>query len=171
MQQPTPMHVADRSRRRRRRAAARWSSGVVALAVAAALLAPAPTRAAPPCNVSVSGSLAFGTYDVFSTTPLDTTALVTLTCPASNAPQVTISKGNSPSYTPRQLQSGTQALAYNLFLDPGHTQIWGDGTGGSLVWAPPKKNAQTTIWARIPPGQDVAPGSYGDDLVLTVIPL
>jgi spore coat protein U-like protein len=148
----------------------RRARGVVAASTVAALLLPGLPRAAPPCNVNVSGSLAFGTYDGFSTTPLDTTAQLSLKCPASNAPQVWISKGNSATYTPRTLLSGTQALPYNVYLDPARTVIWGDGTGGTSVFAPPKGNAQTTIYGRIPAGQDVVPGMYTDDLVVTVLP-
>jgi spore coat protein U-like protein len=141
---------------------------VVALALASALVAPLPTRAAPPCSVTVAGNLLFGLYDPFSTAPLDTSVSVTLKCPASPAPTVAISKGNSATYTARELRSGSNVLQYNLYLDPGRMQVWGDGTEGSRVWAPPSKNAQTTIWGRIPAGQDVAGGSYGDTLVLTV---
>jgi spore coat protein U-like protein len=167
------MHVMDRIELRRRdteataRAARLWL-GVVALTLAAFLLPPAIARAAPPCGVTVSGDLLFGTYDVFSTAPLDTTATVRLTCPAARAPQVLIAKGNSSSFLARELWSGSEVLRYNLFLDPGRTQVWGDGTEGTAFFAPPKGNAQATIYARIPAGQDPAAGTYSDTLVITV---
>ncbi len=81
-----------------------------------------------------------------------------------------LSKGNSLTYTPRELHSGTQVLQYNVFLDPGFTRIWGDGTGGTYVWDPGSKNAQLVAWARLPAGQDAAAGSYSDALVVTVFP-
>jgi spore coat protein U-like protein len=168
---PVAVHRADRSRAAPSRAGARRSLQVLALALASALVAPGITRAAPPCNVSVAGTLAFGTYDVFATTALDTSAILTLNCPAGGPTlYVTISKGNSASYAARELRSGSDVLRYNLFLDPGRTQVWGDGTEASSVWYPPKKNAQTTIWGRVPAAQDVAGGSYGDTLVITVFP-
>ncbi len=168
------MHVMDRSSTRASglphpSVPRRWGrSGVIALAVAALVAAPGLASAAPPCRVTVAGSLVFGTYDVFSATPLDTSVLVQLTCPAAQAPQVLISKGNSTTYAARELRAGTDALRYNLFLDPGFTRVWGDGTEGSSVWAPPKGNAQTTIWARVPGNQDAAAGAYSDTLVVTV---
>lgn len=162
----TPLHRADRSRRGRRAPAAL----VVALALTGVSLAPRPTRAAPPCRVSVTGGFSFGTYDIFATAPLTTSVTVTLQCPASPAPTVTISKGNSSTYRPRTMHSGTQTLAYNVCLDPACTKVWGDGTEATVTWAPPKGNASAVAYGSIPAGQDAAAGSYSDALLITIYP-
>ena len=146
----------------------RWAHGVVATALAALILAPGIAGAAPPCSVTLGGSIAFGTYDVFDPVPRDATVRLRLACPASNAPQVLISKGNSATYAAREMQSGGNVLRYNLYLDPARQQVWGDGTEGTGIFAPKNGNAQTNIYARIPAGQDAAAGAYSDSLVITV---
>jgi spore coat protein U-like protein len=143
---------------------------LVAAALLGLLVVPARTRAAPPCRVTLSGGFALGTYDIFSSAPLVSSITVTLNCPASPTAQVTISKGNSSTYQPRTMLSGTQALAYNVYFDVAFSRVWGDGTDGSYPWAPGSRNATTTAWARVPAGQDVAAGSYSDTLVITVFP-
>ena len=72
--------------------------------------------------------------------------------------------------------SGTNKLNYNLFYDAAYTQIRGDGTGGSttggasftLTKADPTQSTTSTIYGRIPSGQDVAAGSYTDTIIVTV---
>lgn len=141
---------------------------MIALAVAALLAAPRQAAAAPPCRATIAGTLVFGVYDVFSPAPLDSSVRLVLTCAASQAPQVLISKGNSSTFAARELRAGSDVLRYNLYLDAARTRVWGDGTEGSLFWAPPRGNAQATIWARVPPLQDAAAGDYSDTLVVTV---
>lgn len=113
-------------------------------------------------------AVAFGTYDVFAAAPRDATARVRLNCPKGVNARIVISKGNSPTYAPRAMASGADTLRYNLYLDPSHQVIWGDGTDGSDVFTSPSGNVQAVVYARIPPGQDVAPGTYTDTLVVTV---
>jgi spore coat protein U-like protein len=85
---------------------------------------------------------------------------------------VTLSTGQSGAYASRQMSAGTgDRLMYNIFTDPSCTTIFGDGNGGSrqlinslekgIPWVFP-------YYGRIPAGQDVAAGLYGDRLVLTV---
>lgn len=147
-----------------------WSSPGAALAAiaVAALISPRPAAAAPPCRVTVSADVAFGTYDVFDPAPRDATARIRLVCPQGPSPQIVISKGSSPTYAARTMTSGTDVLRYNLYLDPSHQVVWGDGTDGSSTFVAPHGNVQATVYARIPPGQDVAPGAYSDTLVVTV---
>lgn len=144
-----------------------WSL-LVALAVAG-LVPPTPARAAPPCGVTVSGDISFGTYDVFSSAPRDSSGRIRLSCAKGTPVRITISTGMSQSYDPRTLVSGSEALRYNLFLDSAFQSIWGDGTGGSSVYATLGGNAQLTVYARVPAGQDVPSGSYADDLTITIV--
>ena len=64
------------------------------------------------------------------------------------------------------------SLAYNLYLDAGHTMIWGDGTGASLTSpaVSPADNAvvMVPIFASIPPHQDVGVGAYTDMITVTM---
>ena len=124
------------------------------------------------CTVSTS-SVNFGTYNVFDTTPNDSTGTLTLTCNggARNV-AIAISKGASPTFATRFMDMGLELLLYNLYQDASRTVIWGDGGGGSqmqIVDNPPNnKDVPMTIFARIAAGQDVSAGSYSDAVTVTV---
>ena len=139
----------------------------------------APSRAqAFQCNVTVT-SLPFGTYNIFDPTPLDSTANLNVGCnipprhPQAPMPVViTLSAGNSGSFTQRWLQSaGPDNLHYNLYNSSAFSTIWGDGGGSSsivtaLVTSATPFNA--TIYGRIPPQQNVRAGSYRDTITVNI---
>jgi spore coat protein U-like protein len=154
----------------RRRRAAR-----VALLVAATVaLAAAPrlSRAAPSCSFLVASALAFGRYDPLATAPLDSTASIEFRCPRGQITRVTLDTGGSGRFAWRELRQGAEVLRYNLYLDAARTTIWGDGTDGSAAGPGQLSTAAgvTTAWvfARVPAGQDVAPGTYVDTIRVTV---
>ena len=149
----------------------RWT--VFLASLAACVLVPFSAHAAVNCSVTTVG-VAFGFYDVFSSTPLTSAGSVTIRCvglgrgiePVS----VSLSTGGSGSFQPRTLFRGSDRMSYNLYLDASHTQIWGDGTGGTLnhVSVPNNRPVTLTIFGRIPPGQDVSAGTYSDTIVTTI---
>jgi spore coat protein U-like protein len=127
------------------------------------------------CDVT-STPLSFGTYDVFSATPVRSSATIGVTCTSGGVQLVTITVGpsiGSGGFNPRQMvqSGGADRLGYNLFIDPGLTQIWGDGTGtGSAVIVnvsnsqPFNGTAYGIIFAR----QNVSAGAYSDVLTVTI---
>lgn len=131
------------------------------------------------CNVNAT-PINFGTYDVFSPTPKDTTATITVTCKAPpqnpNAPIpviISISPGMSGSFAQRQLQraGGADQLFYNLYTSPSFSTVWGDGSGSSQT----QSNSITsitpwtaTLYGRIPARQNVSADSYSDIITVTV---
>ncbi len=138
------------------------------------LLAAAP--AAAQCTLSSTG-VSFGTYDVFDPSPLASTGGITYFCGPPNLPiEVHLGTGGSGSFLPRRMANGAERLAYNLYLDPAGTLIWGDGTGGTSVLTgttgppgPPSGRTFTvTIYGRVPPEQDVTAGVYTDTVVVTL---
>jgi spore coat protein U-like protein len=132
----------------------------------------AASAEAAQCTVSTT-PVNLGTYDVFATSPNDSTGTVTLNCNggARNV-AITISRGAAPSYAFRFMNKGLELLLYNLYLDASRSVIWGDGSGGSqmeIVGNPPNnQDHPVTIFARIPAGQDVSAGSYTDTVSVTV---
>ena len=134
------------------------------------------------CTVSTM-PVNFGSYDMFSSAPLDSTGSITIDCsippPPPNPPvDVRIAIGQSPnsgSFIPRSMRkiSGSDLLNYNLYTNSSRTLVWGDGTGGTSVItlntvnrnAPPRV---MMVYGRIPTGQDVSAGSYSDTLVVTI---
>jgi spore coat protein U-like protein len=144
-------------------------AGVAALALAAVLFLPGRLEAA--CTITTT-DLNFGAYDVFATSPADSVGAVRYRC-TGNTPSFTISlgTGSSGTFNPRRMVFGAERLGYNLYLDAAHTSIWGDGTAGTswfMAVAPDSKATNVTIFGRIPPGQDVAAGSYSDAIVVTI---
>jgi spore coat protein U-like protein len=130
-------------------------------------------RAEAACSLSVTGGVAFGSYNVFSASPLDATTTIAYRCgPQDQNIAVWLSTGTSGTFAYRTLVSGSNVLRYNLYLDAACTLIWGDGTGGSSAYyiADPPKNVwvDLTVYGRAPAGQDVPAGSYTDTITVTL---
>lgn len=124
------------------------------------------------CTISAT-SVVFGTYDVFTTAPRDSTGTVIYRCgPRDRRITITISRGSSTTFTPRTLVNGTARLQYNLFRDAAFATVWGDGTGGtatySIVNPPNNRDVVLTVYARVPAEQDVPAGAYADSVVVTL---
>jgi len=146
---------------------------LAALGIGLALAAAQPAVAAAKCTITTASNVAFGTYDVFSASPLDTTGVVQISCNgAAQTITVDLSRGNAPTYSPRYMLKGSEQLNYNLYLDAARTLIWGDGTGGTSVYGPVDPpngvNVNLTIYGRIPAGQDLTAGAYADTIVATI---
>ena len=150
-------------------------------ALALTLLGAESALAAWSCSISVT-PLGFGTYDVFSATPDDSTATLSVTCtqvsaPVGNLPvTASLSQGSSGTYATRQMKSGANSLSYNMYANATRTTIFGDGTAGTstisgtfpFTAVGQNVTGTGTIYGRIPAGQDVAVGSYSDSIVATV---
>jgi spore coat protein U-like protein len=147
--------------------------GARALIVAAICLVGATDAAAQAsCTISVL-PVAFGNYNVFTATPVDSTGRVTFRCNAT-AMNISISlgKGASTTFTPRTMTKSGEVLTYNLYRNAARTNVWGDGTGGTSVYTranpPNNSNVNVTIYGRIPAGQDVSAGAYADTVLATI---
>lgn len=155
----------------------------VALACALALPALRAT-ASTVCGVETLG-VAFGSYDIVAPLPTDSNGSLELVCtyvPSPGGPppiiNVYFSAGASGTFTDRRMMSATDALRYNLYMDPARSLIWGDGAAGtafqsvSIRAGPGVGNATRTelftIYGRIPARQSVDSGDYTDTIVVTV---
>ncbi len=142
---------------------------IAAFALALVVLVPAICRA--DCSITTTG-VNFGPYNVFGTSPVDSTGSVRYQCSGNTSDfTIAIGRGSSATFTPRTLLNGGDALNYNLYLDAARTSIWGDGTSGTSLFMaanPSGKAVGVTIFGRIPPGQDVSAGSYSDSIVVTI---
>ena len=136
---------------------------VPALLCAALLALPSLGRAA--CTISTAG-LAFGTYDPLSTTPRDATGSVSYNCQNVGWASAYLSRGSSPTLFNRTMTQGANALSYNVYLDTGHTQVWGDASGSYYVLVPNGKGS-IPVYGRIFAQQDVSAGAYSDVLTVT----
>lgn len=148
---------------------------LVLLATLVSMVLLAPRARAASCSFQTVTSVAFGAYDVFTTTPLDSTATIAYSCtPSVTSPRIFLSMGGGGSFNPRRLTGPLGTLAtYNLYLDSARTTIWGDGSGGtSFITGPdPSSNSQVftyTIYARVFAGQDLIAGAYSDTITVTI---
>jgi len=143
-----------------------------AAAVVALLVIAVPFSAQAACSLT-STTVLFGSYDIFSSTPLDTLGQIIFRC-ANNDHNISISldKGGAPTFDPRRLLNGANTLNYNLYLDAARTTIWGDGTGGTqnLFVQNPANNRDISIplYGRIPAGQSTSAGNYSNTLTVTI---
>jgi spore coat protein U-like protein len=153
-------------------------SAIVLLLCLSSLAWPANRAQAAQCDVTAT-SINFGSYDVFSSIPVDSTASINVTCKIpSDSPQaplpvvISLSPGNSGNFSPRSMQStGSDTLDYNLYANASMSTIWGDGGGSSsvqtaLVAKDMPWNA--TLFGRIPARQNVSAGSYSDTITVTI---
>jgi spore coat protein U-like protein len=142
------------------------------LCAALALTAPA-ARAAVACTAAATG-VAFGIYTPLQTSALEANGTITITCTGVlfDTATVSLSPGMSGTYTTRSLTSSTSILNYNLYTSSADSAVWGNGSGSSstvqaLIWffAP---TATLTVYGAVASGQDPAPGTYTDTIMVTV---
>jgi spore coat protein U-like protein len=129
------------------------------------------------CSVSAT-ALSFGPYDPSSATARDSTGTVTVTCTAlvgvSASWDILLGTGSSGSFTPRRLLSGGNSMQYNLYIDAGRTQVWGDATGVTAKVSDSRfvivgtSQYSYTTYGRLPALQDLAPGTYTDTITVTL---
>lgn len=161
----------------------RFSRPMACLALAAWAVAVAPPAWAVNCTGTTTAA-DFGSYDVFAAAADTTTGTIVVTCaktagdPASVSVSYTIgaATGSSNSYATRTMKNGTNSLAYNLYTTSALSIIWGNGLSSTAIFpgsfsltnAAPSKNRTHTTFGRVPALQDVAVGTYNDNLLVTI---
>lgn len=125
------------------------------------------------CTITTT-PLAFGTYDPVVanvTTPLDAAATVTIACTMGTPATIGLDTGSNALATQRRLTNSSSAyMNYQIFLDSGHSNVWGNETTTQLDagTAPSKEPRAFPVYGRIPAGQDVPVGPFSDSVVATV---
>lgn len=144
-------------------------AAVLILGLVCTLLAPAWADAA--CSISSTG-VNFGTYDVFSATPLDSTGTITFSCNNDERIRIRLGTGGSGSYFPRKMSKSGETLDYNLYRDAARTLVWGNNSGGTVEYSRSVNEDEVytvTVYGRIPAGQDVSAGTYADTVTMTIL--
>ena len=116
---------------------------------------------------------------VFGLSRSTASGTITLTCTGAGIGAipytVALSTGGSGTYSLRRMSSGPNTLSYNLYADAALTQIWGDGTGGSirvsgslnLQAGRPGASVTHTVYGQVPVQPLPAPGIYADAITMT----
>jgi len=132
-----------------------------------------PPTASAACSVN-NTNLAFGSFSPLTGNTVDSTATITVTCALQlSSYTIALSPGGSGTYNPRRMTSGGNTLEYNLYTSAGYSQIWGDGTGGSVIvdgGSTLLGSRNHTIYGRIPLStqRSAMIGSYSDSITVTV---
>ena len=138
------------------------------------LLAAAPTAAPKNGSCTIeTRPLSFGNFDPQANADLDAVAQVIYTCDnQAKKIRIDMSAGTSNTFD-RQMSNGGYDLKYNIYLDPTHRTVWGDGVLGTDVYYennPPNGTPVVVLaYGRIPGRQDPAPGQYTDVLTVRVL--
>jgi spore coat protein U-like protein len=155
-----------------------WALAAAAALVPALLLAaiaPAPAAAAvASCSVSSSG-IVFSSYNTQTRAAVDGTGTITVTCSgdgANNSLSLNLTGGNNGSCGPRQMKSGLNNLAYDIFQNAGRTTYFCDG-GARLdinfdFTSGTTQTRTYTMYARVASAQNPAFGTYSDSLTVAV---
>ena len=120
------------------------------------------------CSVSAS-DLAFGTYDGTSAVDATTTSTINVNCSLLTPYTIGLNDGSNAAGSVRRMGSGTSRLSYEIYRDPAMTGIFGtvaatlgvSGIGTGLA-------VPNIIYGKIPKNQNVTPGSYTDQVTVTV---
>ncbi len=118
------------------------------------------------CILSVA-PVVFGNYQPYATAPLDSTGRVTANCSDGVSAMVAMNPGLGGNFAGRRMQGPGGSLAYQLYANPAHNMVWGDGTAGSVL-APLSSSGGVTIYGRMPAGQIAAAGAYSDTILVTI---
>lgn len=149
-------------------------------------LLPLPSFAANGTCTVAATSNAFGAYSPLSSSPVDTTATISVTCTAITILfivtldvdyTIKLSQGVAGSFSPRYMALLGNHLNYNLYTDNARSIVWGDGTGGTstksgsmhgtgLLFSSVTDNH--TVYGRIPGSQNIPAGAYADVITVTV---
>jgi spore coat protein U-like protein len=120
------------------------------------------------CNVAAN-PLNFGVY---STSQIDATSTIFVTCTNTTAYNVGLDAGTATraTLTNRSMTGpGGDLLGYRLFRDSARTNNWGNTVGTDTISGTGTGAPQSlTVYGRIPASQYVTPGSYADTIVATV---
>ncbi len=125
------------------------------------------------CLVTAT-NIAFGSFD--GTAAKSASQDLKVRC-TNNLPYTVKLSAGGGSFAQRLLSSGTDTLQYNLFTEAGFSNIWGDGTGGTVnvpdvgAGMSATKEKTHTIFGSLPnsdANKDAPVGNYTDTITVTV---
>jgi spore coat protein U-like protein len=124
------------------------------------------------CTVATT-SLNFGSYVFTEAAPTIAAAPISFLCTSASsaAGSVTISlSSGGGTFTARTMRFGANTLRYNVFLDPTHALIFGDGSDGTSFYNSVRRDGdglrRNTGGTRSDSTRNVFRRDHGNDLVL-----
>jgi spore coat protein U-like protein len=147
------------------------ATSVPAMAGTSTATMPVSAQVLENCTV-VATPLAFGALTNVGAADVDSTATLTLACTPNADFDVGLNNGSNASSGQRRLKHSTlnEYLNYNVYLDSGRSQPWGNVIGtNTKAGTAPLGAAVYTVYGRIPSGiAGVTAGNYADSVTVTV---
>jgi spore coat protein U-like protein len=122
------------------------------------------------CLVGGSNILDFGSRGLLSTA-FDASTTIDVRCTPGTPYAIALGAGTGPgaTITNRRMKLGAETIAYQLYTNMARTNVWGDGTTGSVVGGTGTGNAPNLyVYGRVPPQPTPSAGTYADTVVVTV---
>ncbi|MFU8797193.1 MAG: spore coat U domain-containing protein [Gammaproteobacteria bacterium] len=124
------------------------------------------------CTFPSINGIAFGTYTVEGQN-LTSVGSITYHCTGPvTAVAIKITAGSAGEFNRAMLNNITgERLYYNLYLDPARQIVWGEGSSGTGIYEEkptPDISRSIPVYGYIPSGQDVGPGVYRDQLIVSL---
>jgi len=128
-------------------------------------------------SCTVSGALLnFGSAidPLAASVPVDASSALTVQCtnttPYAVSLDAGLNAGGAGNFGSRSMKSGSNALAYQLYVNAGRTTVWGDGSGGSSTASGTGTGStqNITVYGRVPSLSGVVPGTYTDTVTVTI---
>jgi len=154
----------------------RWQNFVLSAPSCQDVTSNASTLSTLPARFTIDSSCTVDAnpLDFGTVTDLDghtASSNLSVTCTLDGPYTIALDGGTvSGDVADRRMQpaAGPETIAYQLYQDSGHTQIWGD-TPGSLVAGTGTGNAQSVpVFGLVPPQGPKPPGGYQDVITVTV---
>lgn len=133
--------------------------------------------AAVSCGVSTTG-VAFGSYDPVLGQNRDTSGTISVSCTGNSGDAVSYSlllSAGDGTFSSRAMAGSAVPLQYNLYSDIARSQVWGDGTAGTIVVSDSYSISTSpavrsyTVYGSIPSGEAGATAAaYNDSIVITL---
>jgi spore coat protein U-like protein len=151
-------------------------AGRLLLPITTVLMCAFPLAARASCSVSVSGLTTI--YVPTNGSATTVMGYLTMNCDLLSglgAYSISLSAGGGGSFNNRKMMSAGVRLNYQLYIDSGMTQVWGDGSAGTstidnIDFVPILGgSASFPVYMKITALQNDGPGTYTDSAAVATI--
>lgn len=122
------------------------------------------------CQITATDAIDFGSTGVLNST-VDASGTISVACTDTTPFVIGLDEGtgSGASTTTRYMTAGTGTIAYQLFRDAAHSNIWGNTPGADTQAGTGSGTVQTfPVYGRVSAQTTPAPGTYNDVVTVSV---